>query len=95
MPESTDTKQEAGTVSNSSSTDLLAGLLGHHSKHHAARAIEVLEAQRGSERQMSSSVLQRRLRIGYNLACTILDAMQQLGLIRESDDPRSLKYIIC
>lgn len=27
MPESTDTKQEAGTVSNSSSTDLLAGFI--------------------------------------------------------------------
>ena len=27
MPESTDTKQEAGTVSNSSSTDLLAELV--------------------------------------------------------------------
>ena len=73
-----------------SSSDLLAGLLPVESRHLAEESIRLMDHAKETHGRFSTSYIQRRLRIGYNLSVSILEGMEKLGLVKR--DPDSFRY---
>ena len=77
--EEIDDKSEIGSTNNANNQDELVD-----------RAIEL--AQRHSK--LSTSLLQRRLRIGYPRAARLMDELEDMGIVSTSDGSKSRDVII-
>jgi DNA segregation ATPase FtsK/SpoIIIE, S-DNA-T family len=79
---STEILEELNTVSNNEGFDDVDSLM--------SEAVKIV-AEIG---QASTSLLQRKLRIGYNRAARIIEQMEQLGIISEKDGSKPRQLLI-